>query len=243
MFEATIEDIATMRSSLEPLNKIIYTVTIKVLSDKFHMLADSDAKHVGVEWILERLAFSEYRFDKEVEMTFDLPKLMEVLKRLEGKVKIKTDGNRAWFSDEFRIFNLGLIAEKEASLFEMVKIDWESKTDIVTKSLKQFVDDTLLFGDTVTFIADFGKFGVNSRNDESYGNSKAEIPKGDILLTNLTNKKVQSTFGTDYIKPFLDSGISNVITVNLSQDSPLKIEMKTDKVKLSAIICPRVAED
>lgn len=109
--------------------------------------------------------------------------------------------------------------------------------------LNEAVEDVDIVAESVSFMAEKGKFTVQAEGDLS--KAHIEIEEDKDTKVEVKGDKVRSKYSIEYLKKMITgSKLADEVTINFNKDYPLRLDYKTiDRVALSFILAPRVEND
>ena len=237
-----LENPALIVRGIELISELVTEVRIKVNDDGLSIVAIDPANVAMVGFKVPKDAFSEFETDNEV-LGVNLDNLKKILKRAGvGNLIIekKKEDNSIKIEIQDRIkrnFTLALIdIDREEK--ELPHWDFASKVKLNSIDFIDSVDDCLVVDDACSFITEDGKFIMEAKGINS---SKSEF-SGDEAEIEAENCK--SRYSLEYLQKFTKaSKLSEKTALFFSDDHPLKMEVKTEKVELTFVLAPRTETD
>ena len=245
MFKSKIQDITTIKDSLEAISSLLTEGSFKVSKEGIELIAMDPASVSMVIFKLLPSAFLDYECEKDDIMTLNITNLVSVLKRArandriafeltENKLKIKMVG------DFKREFSLPLIDTPPQSQ-KIPELSFNNNIELFANVLQDGIKDASMVSDCVVFEANEEKFSVKSFGDTSQ--TKLELEKNSPSMISMQSTKDSlSKYSIDYLDKILKAAkSSDKIKLSFSTDYPVKIECnKIDKYQLNFILAPRV---
>ena len=133
-----------------------------------------------------------------------------------------------------RNFSLNLI-EVETEEKQMPELEYTARIEMNSIDLIDSIEDCKVVADACSFIVREGKFiieakGINSARSEFSGD-EAKIEA----------EQCKSKYSLEYLGKFMKGiKLSEKVTLNFSDEHPLKIEFKNLKANLKFVLAPRV---
>ena len=137
-----------------------------------------------------------------------------------------------------RNFNLALI-DLEDREQKIPDLKFPVKVQMPTFIFDEAIEDMDIISDSVSLLAEDGKFIVEASGNTSEG--RIEI-SNDEAVSIIASEKTKAKYSLEYMKKIIKgSKLADKVSVEFGQDYPLKIEYRiTDKLLLSTILAPRV---
>jgi len=244
----TLAEPKYLKDSISIISELVNEASFKITPQAIELIAMDPANVAMVIFKLLSSSFTEYDVKEEQEVAINLGNLKQILRRAkpndmlsleleEGKLKIQLKGTTT------RTFSLPIIDldEKEQKVPQLnfgVTIQMESAV------LNEAIEDVDIVAESVSFMAQDGKFIVAAEGDLSKAN--IEISENETTKINVhEGDGIKAKYSIEYLKKMINgSKLAGSVTVSFNKDYPLKIDYKTiDKVALSFILAPRVEND
>lgn len=248
MFKATIQDVSTIKDSLDAISSLITEGTFKVSKNGIELIAMDPASVAMVVFRLLPSAFLDYECEKDDLMTLNITNFVSVLKRARANDKIALELtenklNIKMVGDFKRNFSLPLIDTPPQSQ-KIPELTFNTKIELFANVLQDGIKDASMISDCVVFEANSEKFTIKSFGDTS--ETKLELAKNSpSMVTMEYTSDSSSKYSIDYLDKILKAAkSSDKIKLNFSTDYPVKIECsKIDRYQVSFILAPRVDTD
>lgn len=245
----TLAEPKYFKESVTIISDLVNEARFKVTKDAIELVAMDPANVAMVIYKLLSSTFTEYAVDKDVEIAINLGNLKQIMRRAkpndmltleldeDNKLKIQLKGSST------RTFNLPIIEldEKEQKVPDL---QFPVSVEVPSSALNEAIEDADVVSESVSFVAEQGKFSVLAEGDLSQ--AKVEMDASDEIKIKVeSSEKVKSKYSIEYLKKMMTgSKISDEVGVYFNKDYPLKLEYKAvDKVLLSFILAPRVEND
>lgn len=244
----TLAEPKYLKDSISIISELVTEANFKITKNAVELVAMDPANVAMVIFKLVSSSFVEYKLDQDVNISINLSNFKQILGRAKPNdtVSLELDENMLKVQlkgTSTRTFSLPIIEfdEKEQRIPDL-SFPLTITTD--TTVLTDAIEDVDVVAESVSMIAEKGKFIVSAEGDLSKAN--VEIPADDV--TNITlesDDKVKAKYSIEYLKKIIKGGkLSNQVTVQFNKDYPLKVEYKAvDKVLMSFILAPRVDND
>ncbi|MBL7054877.1 proliferating cell nuclear antigen (pcna) [Candidatus Woesearchaeota archaeon] len=245
----TLAEPKYLKESISIISDLVNEARFKVTSEAIELVAMDPANVAMVIFKLLSSAFTEYSVKEDVEIAINLGNLKQILRRAspndmltletgsENKLKVELR------SGTVRTFSLPII-ELEEKQQKIPELKFPVTITTTPTILSEAIEDADIVAESVTFMAEAGKFSVNAEGDLSQAN--IEIKSGEDTKIEIEgSEKIKSKYSIEYLKKMMNaSKLSSKVTINFNKDYPLKLEYKTvDKVMLSFILAPRVENE
>lgn len=237
-----LENPSLIVKAMELVSELATEVRIKVNEEGLGITAMDPANAAMVGFKVPKDAFSEFEAGDEV-LGVNLDNLKRILKRAgTGNLLIERKGEDNFMTIEIqdrikRNFSLGLI-DVDSEEKELPSLEFGSKVVLNSSDFIDGIDDCLVVDDACSFITEEGKFiieakGVNSSRSEFSGD-EAEIEA----------ENCRSRYSLEYLQKFAKaSKLSDKTFLFFSDDYPLKMEIKTEKMRMTFVLAPRSEND
>ncbi len=244
----TLAEPRYLKDSISIISELVNEASFKITPQAMELVAMDPANVAMVIFKLLSSCFTEYKVETEQEVAINLGNLKQILRRAkpndmltleieESKLKITLKGTST------RTFSLPIIDldEKEQKIPELnfgVTIQTESMV------LNDAIEDVDIVAESVSFIAEQGKFTVMAEGDLS--KAKVEIDENEKTKIGLHEADgVKAKYSIEYLKKMIaGSKLADTVSISFNKDYPLKLDYKAiDKVALSFILAPRVEND
>lgn len=238
-----------LKDSITVISDLVNEARFKITKNAVELIAMDPANVAMVIFKLLSSCFSEYDVKDDTEIAINLNNLKQILKRAKptDKIAIELDKENKLLiqlqSNLLRTFSLPIL-ELEEREQKVPELEFPVKIKMSSAVLNESIEDVGIVAESVSFIADAGKFSVNAAGDLS----KAHIEINDDNETQICSQldsTIKSKYSIEYLKKMVNSSkLSKEVELFFNQDYPLKLEYKvTDKMLLSFILAPRVEND
>ncbi|RLG15536.1 hypothetical protein DRN69_02860 [Candidatus Pacearchaeota archaeon] len=228
--------------AIELISELVIEAKIRVTEFGLSIVAIDPANVAMVGFRLPKSAFSQFETKEEV-LGVNLDNLKKVLKRCGPNSSLIIEKRENSLSIQIqdkikRNFLLGLInVEGEEIDFnsKLENMEFSSRVKINSTDLIASIEDCIVVADACSFIINEGKFRIEARGLDS---AMSEF-SGDEAEINGENCKAK--YSLEYLQKFMKGAkLCEKITLEFSNDHPLKVEIKTDSLELSFVLAPRV---
>jgi len=224
------------------ISELVTEVKIKVDKEGMSLTAVDPANVAMVYFKLPAELFSEFEVPTDETIGVNLDNLKAILRRckLGSSLTLQKHENLLKIGIQDRIkrdFSLALL-DIDTEEKEIPEWEFQSVIKMDAESFAQVIEDCGVVSDACTFLAEPTKFqveasGINSARAE-FSSDEVEIHSGNST----------SRYSLEYLNKFIKGNkISNRVTINFSDNHPIRINFPTGQVMLSFILAPRVEQD
>jgi proliferating cell nuclear antigen len=206
-----------------------------------------DPSHVAmVDFELPREFFNSYKCEGEPKLTVNIGEFLKFLDRVDKDehVSIKLEEEKARLviackrGGSRRRFMMPILEPLDEEV-PQPKIFFKASTRILSQSLRRAIRDAELVSEHVKMDADDGTFIISAKGD--MGSAHSEWNKdSDELLDLKAEEPSSATFTLSYLKDIVNavSGTSEVATLELSTDMPIKMDFELSQGRLIYYLAP-----
>lgn len=225
------------------ISELVTEVKLKVTKEGMSLTAIDPANVAMVYFKLPADLFSQFELQNEEVLGINLENLKAVLRRCQL-------GSTLTISKKDNTLNLG-IQDKVKRDFTLALIDidveekelpvWEFKSVIKmpSESFVEVIEDCSVVSDACTFMAEPAKFTVEAHGP--LNSAKAEFSADEIEIHSDFST---ARFSLEYLNKFIKGAkISSNVTLNFSDNHPMRVNFPTGNVMLSFILAPRIEQD
>jgi len=237
-----------MLKNILKLNSIAVTeIKFNLSNDKINISVVDPAHVEMIITEIDKSLFWEYEIKTEspeqiISLFFDVDKLLNVLKTSKKEDNFILNYNSEINKNSFDIITgsfkqtLSLIDSSTVQESKMPILDLNASFDVLTVDLKEFLN-------RAENISDY--FSIETSTDKVLLNASGDIDKIDFNPTvqNIISNSIHnSKFSIDY---FLNAvkelkNLFESLTVEISNDYPVRITGAKDKLKIVVLIAPRI---
>jgi len=225
------------------ISELVTEVRIKVTKEGLSLTAVDPANVAMVHFRMPSDLFSEYQLEKDEILGINLDNLKAVLRRCKpGSSLILEKGDNALkFSIHDKIkrdFSLALL-DIDVEEKEMPKWEFNSVIKLNSDSLVEVLEDCSVVSDACTFIAEPNKFTVEAKGP--LNSARAQFSSDEVEIHSDFST---ARFSLEYLNKFTKGAkISSNVSINFSDNHPMRINFPTGNVMLSFILAPRIEQD
>lgn len=231
-----------LSKAIELISELVTEVGIIVNEYGLSITAIDPANVAMVGFKLPKKAFSLFEAKDEV-LGVNLDNLKRILKRCGSNSSVILEKRDNFLSIQIqdrirRNFSLSLIEiEGEGIDFisKVEKMEFGSRIRLNSTDLIASVEDCAVVSDACSFILKEGKFKIEARGLDSamseFSGDEAEIE----------GEESKAKYSLDYLQKFIKGAkLCEKVTLDFSNDHPLKMEIKTENMELGFVLAPRV---
>jgi proliferating cell nuclear antigen len=251
-FEGKLKAAGLIKDAIAAVYEIVKEdVSFKLTKDGLFLSAMDPANVSMVIFKLLVPAFETYSLKEETVIGVDMERLMQVLKQASpmDSLTLKLEEGAANLSLVFRgtstrRFQIPLVNNPSEGR-KPPTITFEVTAVLKSDVLAQGVSDAEVFSDSVVFLADKGKFSMETAGE--MGRSALELEKGvDAALIELTvDAPAKSRYAVDYLKKMLKGAkLAENVRIQFKSDFPIQVEYSiTDTLQIKFVLAPRIESD
>jgi len=246
LFEVELSRIDTFRNLVKALSVIVDEGTFNMDEAQVKLLA-MDPSHVAmVDFELPREFFEKYTCEGEPRLTLNIGEFLKFLDRVDRdeKVTIKLDEENARLiilckrGGHSRRFVMPVLEPLDDEV-PQPKIFFKASSRILTQSLRRAIRDASLVSEHVKVEAAAENFKVSAMGD--MGSAQSDWEKdSDELLELKAEEDSSATFTLSYLQDIVNAvaASSEVATLELSTDMPIKMDFELPQGKLVYYLAP-----
>lgn len=242
----TLSEPKFLKDSISIISDLVTEASFKITSDAMELIAMDPANVAMVIFKLLSSSFVEYDVKENTLLSINMNDFKQVLRRAKTNdtVTLEIEENKfkiTFKSNATRTFYLPIIEVEEK---EQKVPDLKFKATITTNSsvINEAIEDADIISESVTFMVQSNELVVSASGDLSKANINIQSDNDTKIVS---DEKVKSKFSIEYLKKMIQgSKLSDKVTLQLSEDYPMKLEYKVlNKVQLAFILAPRVDND
>jgi proliferating cell nuclear antigen len=249
MFKASLNNVSLLTDSISTIAEIIDEGILKITKDGISMVAADRAMVAVVDFQILATAFDKFDVDQEHSIGMNIANLLSVLKRATAEDRATFNLQDAKLeivleNASRRRFIIPLLDISQEEVPPIDQLEFTGKAEVKPGILQSGIADAEVVADSVIFEAERNRFGMRAEGDIS--SAQLELEKGNQSLLDLkTDGDIKSRYPLDYLKKMIKAAkIAESVSLEWGQDYPMKLSFKsTDKVSLTFILAPRVAEE
>jgi proliferating cell nuclear antigen len=224
------------------ISELVNDVRIKVTKEGMSVTAVDPANVAMVHFKLPADLFSTFDIEKDEILGISLENLRAVLRRcgLGSSLTMQRIDNQFQLTIQDKIkrdFMLALI-DIEGDDKEMPSWEFKSVIKMDSGAFVEVVEDCLIVSDACTFRAEPNKFIVEASGLNS---ARAEFSSEDVQIHSDFST---ARFSLEYLNKFVKGAkISSNVSINFSDNHPMRIDFSTGNVMLSFVLAPRIEQE
>lgn len=225
------------------ISELVTEVKLKITKDGMSVTAIDPANVAMVHFKLPSDLFSQFELQNDEILGVNLENLKAVLRRcqLGSTLTISRQDNTLKLGIQDKVkrdFTLALIdidiEEKELPVWE-----FKSVIKMPSDSFVEVIEDCSVVSDACTFAAEPTKFVVEAHGP--LNSARAEFSADEI---DIHSDFSTARFSLEYLNKFIKGAkISSNVSLNFSDNHPMRINFPTGNVILSFILAPRIEQD
>jgi len=225
------------------ISELVNEVRLKITKEGMSLTAIDPANVAMVYFKIPSELFVEFLVDKDEVLGVNLENLKAVLRRcgpgssltiekFENKLKL---GIQDKIKRDFTLSLLDIESEEK----EMPEWEFKSVIKMDSESFVEVIEDCSVVADACTFHAQPNKFIIEAHG--ALNSARAEFSTDEVEIHSDESK---ARFSLEYLNKFVKGGrISNRVTINFSDNHPMRINFPTGNVLLSFILAPRIEQE
>jgi DNA polymerase III sliding clamp (beta) subunit (PCNA family) len=159
---------------------------------------------------------------------------------LGSSLLIQKEENALKLSIQDRIkrdFSLALI-DIEGDEKDLPQWEFKSVIKMDSQSLSEVIEDCLIVSDACTFISEPNRFVIEASGLNS---ARAEFSSDEVEIH---SDYSSARFSLEYLNKFIKGAkISSNVSINFSDNHPMRINFTTGNVLLSFVLAPRIEQE
>ena len=233
-----IENPIYLAKAIDVLSELVLEVRMKFDENGLTITATDPANVAMVYLNLPKTSFSVFEAGQE-SLGINLEGLKKILRRAGTKstLILEKQDNKLNIQIKDRIkrsFVLTLI-EIDSQEKEFPNLEYSSKVELSSSDFSDSVEDCAIVSDACSFIINEGKFILEAKELNS-ARSEFSSDEAKILAENC-----QARYSLEYLQKFLKaSKLFEKISLNFSNDHPLKIVLVNENIIFNFLLAPRV---
>lgn len=246
MFELETSNIESFRNLIKSLSVIVEEGGFAIERDHMKLLA-MDPSHVAmVDFELPKESFEKYECDEEKKLFVNIRELLKFLDRIEKDeyVKVRLDEEKMKLAIEcsrgghVRQFVMPLLEPSDGDV-PSPKIFFKARARILTRGLRHAIRDSVLVSEHAKFEFSPEDLKISAEGDVGSAMSKWDKTAEDMLELK-AEEKAAATFTLSYLQEIVNAASvsSEVVSIELSSDMPIKLDFELPQGKLVYYLAP-----
>ncbi|MCW4051392.1 MAG: proliferating cell nuclear antigen (pcna) [Candidatus Bathyarchaeota archaeon] len=246
MFEVEVSRIDPFRNLVKALSVIVEEGTFTMNEAQLKLLA-MDPSHVAmVDFELPSEFFDSYKCEGEPKLSINIKEFLRFLDRVERdeQVRIVLNKEKARLvihckrGGHSRRFEMPILEPLDEEV-PQPKIFFKAKARLTTAALRMAIRDANLVSEHVRVEVDADLFKINAEGDMGASFSEWEADSDDLLELKVEEVS-NATFTLSYLQDIANAagGVSEVATLELSTDMPIKMDFEIPQGRLIYYLAP-----
>ncbi len=230
------------------MNRIIDEPMFRISEDSIQVKQMDPNRVAMIDYSISKAHFEAWNVHTSGVFCFNLDEALKVIpfKRLSKNTRISIffdgkDGKVTFTLEDHRVRQRTLVMlEPDTEFPPHPKINYDATVKMVTKQLKEDLEDIKKVSDHVTFRVD--STGLTAEAIGETAKAKNTYAKGsDTLLALEVKEDCRAVFSLGYLPELLfDPKLCDVVGVHLSTDMPIKTTMFSKVGELYGWLAPRI---
>ena len=246
MFEVEVSRIDPFRSLVKALSVIVEEGTFIMNEAQIKLLA-MDPSHVAmVDFELPSAFFDSYKCDGEPKLSINIKEFLRFLDRVDRdeQVRIVLNADKARLiihckrGGHSRRFEMPILEPLDEEV-PQPKIFFKGKARITSDAVRMAIRDANLVSEHVKIEMVDGLLKVNAEGDMGSSFSEWEADSDDVLELKV-DEDSNATFTLSYLQDIANAAGANseVVTIELSTDMPIKMDFEIPQGRLVYYLAP-----
>ena len=225
------------------ISELVTEVKLKITKEGLSVTAIDPANVAMIYFKIPSDLFSQFELQNDEVLGINLENFKAVLRRcqLGSSLTISKQDNLLQLGIQDKIkrdFTLSLIdldvEEKELPVWE-----FKSVIKMSSDSFVEVIEDCSIVSDACTFIAEPNKFTVEAKGPLNSARAQFSADEVEIHSDFSTAR-----FSLEYLNKFIKGAkISSNVSINFSDNHPMRVNFPTGNIILSFILAPRIEQD
>lgn len=223
------------------ISELVSEVRLKVTREGLSITAIDPANVAMVYFKMPHELFSQFELSQEITLGINLENLKNVLRRCKfgSSLVLSKEDNLLHLSIQDKIkrdFTLALI-DIEGEEKEMPQWEFKSVVKMSSESFVEVIEDCTVVADACTFIAEPTKLILEAKGLNS---ARAEFSSDEIEIY---SDYSTARYSLDYLNKFIKGAkISSKVSINFSDNHPVRVDFPTGNIMLSFVLAPRIEQ-
>ncbi len=240
MFEATINDTKSWKSSIEAIAALIDEGSFLIDESGIKLRAMDPSQIALVDYQLPAKSFEKFKVDAPTTIGIDFAELSKITKRArsEDKIDLILDQRlkMVFRGETTRSFSISII-DTASNPPKEPSIEFTAEVKVAPNIIKEALKDAELVSNHVALKLD-GGFSIKSDGDT--GSVDIDFPEDKVLSTDIKTE-ARAVFSLDHLENILKvAEAPSVVTVKLRSDAPLKVEYAIGEARVVYFLAPRI---
>lgn len=224
------------------ISELVTEVRLKVNKEGMSVTAIDPANVSMAYFKIPSDLFSQFELEKDEVIGVNLDSLKMVLRRcsLGSNLSISRQENLLKLTIQDKIkrdFTLSLL-DIEGEEKELPSWEFKSVIKMDSQALVEVIEDCSVVSDACTFTAEPNKFIIEASGLNS---ARTEFSADEVEIH---SDYSTARFSIEYLSKFIKGAkISSNVSINFSDNHPMRINFMTGNVLLSFVLAPRIEQD
>lgn len=243
-----VADAPGFKSSIDSIASLVEEGVFEIKKNGIYLKAMDPSQISMISFVMPKEAFVEFNVDEERKIGLDIEQLSSVLARgvrgekvelsiEDGRFVIKFVGEKKKRTFKIPILDIGEGIQKEP------KIEFKNFVRITADAFRELLKDAKLVSSHIRLMLGSNSFIAEVKGDS--GDVRAEFEKDSSEIAEIkTNIDSKATFPLQYLEDIMKASPgSEIITIYIETDRPLKIEYKIMGAEVKYYLAPRIETD
>jgi len=224
---------------------VVDEATFRVEPEGLKLRAINPSHVAMVDLELPKEAFDEYECADAHTVCVSVADLLKFLRRVGRGESVAISGGGERLTVEVqgrydRKFSMPVLQPQEGEL-QVPKMSVDVRAKVSTAGLRQALEDAALAGGDIRVEADSEKLAFHAASSGTV-DAHIELPKGETLIEVEARAPSKAVYSLELLLETVKaaSALSDVATLELSSDMPLKAEFPADRGRLTFYLAPKV---
>ncbi|HLF53750.1 MAG TPA: proliferating cell nuclear antigen (pcna) [Candidatus Nanoarchaeia archaeon] len=225
------------------ISELVTEVKLKITKEGLSVTAIDPANVAMIYFKIPADLFSQFELQNDEILGINLENLKAVLRRCQmgSSLTLSKQDNTLQMGIQDKIrrdFTLSLI---DLDLEEKDLPVWEFKSVIKmsSDSFVEVIEDCAIVSDACTFRAEPNKFTVEAKGP--LNSARAQFSSDEVEIHSDFST---ARFSLEYLSKFIKGAkISSNVSINFSDNHPMRVNFPTGNVMLSFILAPRIEQE
>ncbi|MFA5077545.1 MAG: proliferating cell nuclear antigen (pcna) [Candidatus Micrarchaeia archaeon] len=243
-----VGDAPAFKSSVDAITSLVEEGVFEISKSGLYLKAMDPSQISMVSFAMPKEAFVEFSVEEERKIGLDIGQLSSVLARggrgdrvelgaEDGRFVIRFIGEKKKRTFKIPILDIGEGMQKEP------KIEFNNLVRINADAFREVLKDAKLVSSHIRLALSPGAFIAEVKGDSGDVHEEFEKDSNEIAEIKATGS-MKATFPLQYLEDITKaSPSSEVITVHIETDRPLKIEYKIGGASVKYYLAPRIESD
>lgn len=225
------------------ISELVTEVKLKITKEGLSVTAIDPANVAMIYFKIPADLFSQFELQNDEILGINLENLKAVLRRCQmgSSLTLSKQDNTLQMGIQDKIrrdFTLSLIdldiEEKDLPVWE-----FKSVIKMSSDSFVEVIEDCAIVSDACTFVAEPNKFTVEAKGP--LNSARAQFSSDEVEIHSDFSA---ARFSLEYLSKFIKGAkISSNVSINFSDNHPMRVNFPTGNVMLSFILAPRIEQE